>query len=180
MLIVGLQLKMTSNYDHLSCPPIRDGNGVCLPELFVSEADNGPRQLEAQGRVAQAHDVPTPTTRQTMTFTAEVLLKGYDEVVDEVIHRDGPEPRDWTDDDVREVLRLTLVSFDRVQNPDVEGRTISLRGLSWIVTPVKQGVAIAIASGAVVAGPFATDVDALTAAIGRVLAMPKSDGSTVH
>ena len=27
-----------------------------------------------------------------MTFTAEVLLKGHDEAVDEVIHRDGPEP----------------------------------------------------------------------------------------
>ncbi|MDA1349645.1 MAG: hypothetical protein O3A47_12395 [Chloroflexi bacterium] len=117
-----------------------------------------------------------------MTFTVEVLLKGHDEVVDEVIHRDGPDPGDWTDDDVREVLRLTLLSFDRVQNPDAEDRTVSLRGLSWIVTPVERGVAIAIEipSGAVVAGPFATEVDTLTSALTRVLASPESDGPTVH
>ena len=117
-----------------------------------------------------------------MTFTAEILLKGHDEVVDEVIHRDGPEPADWTDDDVREVLRLTLLSFDRVQNPDAEDRTVSLRGLSWIVTPVDGGVAIAIEipSGAVVAGPFSADVDILTAAVARVLARPASDRSTIH
>ena len=117
-----------------------------------------------------------------MTFTAEILLKGHDEVVDEVIHRDGPEPADWTDDDVREVLRLTLLSFDRVQNPDAEDQTVSLRGLSWIVTPVDGGVAIAIEipSGAVVAGPFSVDVDILTAAVARVLARPASDGSTIH
>ena len=116
-----------------------------------------------------------------MTFTAEVLLKGHDEVVDEVIHHDGPEPRDWTDDDVREVLRLTLLSFDRVQNPDAEDRAVSLRGLSWIVTPVDGGVAIAIEipSGAVVAGPFAADVDTLTAAMSRVLARP-ADEVTIH
>lgn len=117
-----------------------------------------------------------------MTFTAEVLLKGHDEVVDEVIHRDGPDPGDWTDDDVREVLRLTLLSFDSVQNPDAEDRTVSLRGLSWIVTPVDRGVAIAIEipSGAVVAGPFAIEVDTLTAALTRVLARPEGDGPTVH
>lgn len=117
-----------------------------------------------------------------MTFTIEVLLKGNEEVVDEVIHRDGPEPRNWTDDDVRDVLRLTLLSFDRVQNPDSEDRTVSLRGLSWIVTPVDSGVAIAIEipSGAVVAGPFEADADALTASVTRVLATPSGSTSVVH
>jgi hypothetical protein len=71
-----------------------------------------------------------------MTFNAEILLKGHGEVVEEVIHRDGPEPADWTDEDVREVLSLTLLSFDRVKNPNAEDRNISLRGLIWIVTPV--------------------------------------------
>jgi hypothetical protein len=117
-----------------------------------------------------------------MRFTAEVLLKGHDEVVDEVIHRDGPEPRIWADDDVREVLRLTLLSFDRVQNPEAEDRTVSFRGLSWIVIPVAGGVAIAIEipSGAVVAGPFNADVNILTAAVERVLAISASDGSMIH
>ena len=107
-----------------------------------------------------------------MTFGIEVLLKGQDEVVEEVIDRDGVAPPDWTDEDVREVLHLTLLSFDRVQNPEAEERSISLRGLSWIVTPVSEGVIIAIEipSGAVVAGPFDAKVEPLTQAVSRVLA----------
>jgi hypothetical protein len=117
-----------------------------------------------------------------MRFTAEVLLKGHDVVVDEVIDLDAPEPHEWTDDHVQEILQLTLASFDRVQNPDADVREVALRGLSWIVTPVDKGVAIAIEipSGAVAAGPFATDVDTLTAAIGRVLAKPRQDAESVH
>lgn len=117
-----------------------------------------------------------------MTFTVEVLLKGTDEVVEELVKRDGHEPADWTEADVTDVLRLTLLSFDRVQNPDAEVRTVSLRGLSWIVTPVDDGVAIAIEipSGAVVAGPFATDVDTLTAAVQKALAAASGPSPTVH
>ena len=114
-----------------------------------------------------------------MRFRVEVLLKGKDEVVEEVIDRDGTAPPDWTDEDVRDVLRLTLLSFDRVQNPQADGRGISLRGLSWIVTPVPEGVIIAIEipSGAVVAGPFDAEVEPLTRAVRRVLASPA--GSTL-
>tara|TARA_B100001123_G_scaffold412164_1_gene509126 strand:- start:6529 stop:6882 length:354 start_codon:yes stop_codon:yes gene_type:complete len=117
-----------------------------------------------------------------MKFTVEVLLKGHDVVVDEVIELDAPEPHEWTDDHVHEILRLTLASFDRVQNPDAEVREVALRGLSWIVTPVDKGVAIAIEipSGAVVAGPFLADVDPLTAAIDRVMAKSRQDVETVH
>ena len=117
-----------------------------------------------------------------MTFNVEVLLRGQSQVVEEAIDRAGPEPSEWNDDDVRDVLRLTLLSFDRVQNPDSEERSISLRGLSWIVIPTKGGVAIMIeiASGAVVAGPFDTEADRLTASITRALAGPDSVGSTVH
>ena len=72
------------------------------------------------------------------------------------------------------MLRLTLLSFDRVQNPEAEERSISFRGLSWIVTPVSEGVIIAIEipSGAVVAGPFDAEVEPLTQAVSRVLASP--------
>ena len=117
-----------------------------------------------------------------MKFTVEVLLKGHDVVVDEVIELDAPEPHEWTDDHVHEILRLTLASFDRVQNPDAEVREVALRGLSWIVTPVDKGVAIAIEipSGAVVAGPFSADVDPLPAAIDRVMAKSRQDVETVH
>jgi len=117
-----------------------------------------------------------------MTFNVEVLLKGEDAVVDEVVQRDGPEPDHWSDDDVRDVLRLTLLSFDKVQNPEAEEHSVSLRGLSWIVTPVEDGVAIAIEipSGAVVAGPFDANADRLTASISRVLANPSTPSSVVH
>ena len=119
-----------------------------------------------------------------MTFTIEVLLKGTDEVVEETVKREGREPADWTEDDVRDVLQLALLSFDRVQNPDAEDRTVSLRGLSWIVTPIEkeEGVAIAIEipSGAVVAGPFAADREGLTAVVQRALAETSGQGPTVH
>jgi len=117
-----------------------------------------------------------------MTFTVEVLLKGEGTVVDEVVRHEGPAPKDWSDDDVRHVLELTLLSFDRVQNPEAEAHTVSLCGLSWIVTPVDRGVAIAIEipSGAVVAGPFGTDAEALTASISRVLSSPLGGNSMVH
>ena len=117
-----------------------------------------------------------------MKFSIEVLLKGQDKVVEESVEREGREPTDWTDDDVRDVLRLALLSFDRVQNPDADNRTVSFRGLSWIVTPVEEGVAIAIEipSGAVVVGPFSADKDRLTGVIERALAGPTGEGSTVH
>ena len=116
-----------------------------------------------------------------MTFNVEVLLKGRDDVVEEAVEFDGPDPAVWTDDDVRAVLTLTLGVFDRVQNPSVEERTVSLRGMSWIVTPLERGVAIAveIPSGAVVAGPFDADAERLTEIITRALATPAAS-SQVH
>jgi len=107
-----------------------------------------------------------------MTFTVEVLLKGQGHVVEKTIEFDGPEPTAWADDDTRRVLKLILESVDEVQNPNAAERSVSLRGFSWIVTPVERGVLIAIEipSGAVVAGPFDVDVDTLTATIGRALA----------
>ncbi len=107
-----------------------------------------------------------------MTFQVEVLLKGSEDVVDRTVDFDGPKAAEWTDDDVRRVLTLTLGAFHDVQNPESGAAAVSLRGFSWIVTPVDGGVAIAIeiASGAVVAGPFDVDADELTATIRRALA----------
>ena len=107
-----------------------------------------------------------------MTFTVEVLIKGREDVVEKEIKFEGPEAVAWTDEDARHVLELALRTFDEVQNPDTKDRSVSLRGFSWIVTPVSEGVVIAIEipSGAVVAGPFNADVDMLTAMITRALA----------
>ena len=118
-----------------------------------------------------------------MTFTVEVLLKGQQDAVAEEVQHDMLDPSSWADDDVREVLRLTLRQFDRVQNPEAEEeREVQFRGLSWIVTTGEQGVAITIesASAAIFAGPFGVDADWLTAAITRVIAGSAPTAPGVH
>ena len=116
-----------------------------------------------------------------MTFTVEVLLKGEQDVVSESLEHDVA-PDAWTDDDVRAVLHLTLAQFDRAQNPGGDERPTQLRGFSWIVTPLEQGVAIAIeiASGAIVAGPFDVDRDWLTQSITRVMARSSETPEVLH
>ena len=106
-----------------------------------------------------------------MTFDVEVLLKGANDVVAETVTYDGPEPADWTDADVREVLLSIMRVFGRAKRDGADGDDVSLRGLSWIVTDADAGVAIAIEipSGAVVAGPFELPADELTQMIARVI-----------
>lgn len=116
-----------------------------------------------------------------MTFTVEVLLKGQEHVVAESLeHAVAPEA--WTDDDVRTVLHLTLGQLDRAQNPGEDRRPTQLRGFSWIVTPLEEGVAIAIevASGAIVAGPFDLDQEWLTQSISRVMGSAGSAPEVLH
>lgn len=117
-----------------------------------------------------------------MTYEIEVLLKGQDQVIVRSVTYDRLDPANWTDEDVHEVLQQILLEFNRAGNPDAEDHTVSFLGLSWIVTPVKDGVAIAIevSSGAVVAGTFNVDVDWLTQAITRVLAHSSTTESSVH
>ena len=117
-----------------------------------------------------------------MTFTVEVLLKGAKDVVADVLQHDAVDQRNLTDDDVRELLRLTILQFDRVNNPDANERKVSLLGLSWIVTKLDKGVAIAIEipSGAVVAGPFEADAGKLTQAITRVLTNQPDSKGQIH
>ena len=118
-----------------------------------------------------------------MNFTVEVLLKGQSGVIARSLEHPVA-PRDWTDADVRALLFMVLREFEQAQNPDAdERRPVQLRGFSWIVTPLKQGVAVAmeIATGALVAGPFEADADLLTAAITRVLAAPgTAEQGSVH
>ena len=118
-----------------------------------------------------------------MNFTVEVLLKGREDVVEQSLQHDAA-PEAWTDGDVRELLHLALGEFEQALNPDAgERRPIHLRGFNWIVTPVDGGVGIAIemATGALVAGPFRVDAEWLTAAITRVMAASRAEPSgSVH
>lgn len=117
-----------------------------------------------------------------MNFTVEVLLKGREDVVERPLEH-AVAAGEWTDEDVRALLHMALREFEQALSPDAgEPRPIHLRGFNWIVTPLEQGVAIAIemATGALVAGPFDVDRDWLTAAINRVMAAPPAEQGGVH
>ena len=121
-----------------------------------------------------------------MHFAVEILPKGSEHVLTRTVRYDGRDPALWNDEDVREVMKLALVTFDEVVHPEAaQPRQVALRGLSWIVTTLDRGVAIAmeIPSGAVVAGPFEIDAHMLTDMIARIMRTPAANdpaGSFVH
>jgi len=93
------------------------------------------------------------------------------------------QPGAWTDDDVQAVLEGMLQTMHRLKHPgDTAPPSIALRGLSWIVNPYEEGgvvIAIEIAMGAAIAGPFDIDQRALETMVARVLARPLAPPSSV-
>ena len=114
-------------------------------------------------------------------ITVDLWLRGQDVATTVSIDSVRREPKAWTDDDVRLLLEEMLRSIHRLKHPgDSERPAIALRGLSWIVNPYEEGgvvIAIEIAMGAAIAGPFDIDKQALEGMIGRVLVQP---GTVVH
>ena len=119
-----------------------------------------------------------------MNVPVDVWLRGHDFATTETIEDVAGEPRAWTDDDVRGVLEAMLKTMHRLKHPAEAGRSVALRGLSWIVNPFEEGgvvIAIEITLGAAVAGPFDIERAALETMIERVLARPAAHASTsVH
>ena len=116
------------------------------------------------------------------TYTVEVMLRETHTVVTETLDLQV-EPSAWTDADVQDVLEDILRTVHRVKHPDAgEDRTISLRGLSWIVDRFGDGVIIAIEieSGTVAAGPFEIAPDHLTSMIDRVMLDRVQSNRTIH
>lgn len=119
-----------------------------------------------------------------MNVSVDVWLRGSDFATTEQIEGVTRPPREWVDDDVRQVLEGMLRAMDRRKRPGEADRDIALRGLSWIVNAYEEGgvvIAIEITLGAAVAGPFDIDKAGLEAMIARVLsytAPPTS--STIH
>lgn len=116
-----------------------------------------------------------------MTFDVEIMLRANERVFTETLSHDR-EPADWGDADVAAVLTRVLQAIDRIQGPErIEPRPVSLRGLSWIVNPYRDGVVIAfeIQSASAVAGPFRIRQSELTAMIDRVTRAAGPAG-TVH
>ena len=108
-----------------------------------------------------------------MTFSVDIVLKGRDFAVTEAVSVAHGEPATWGDAAVRDVLVEILRAIDRAGSPAgaAAGKSVILRGFSWIVEPVegKVVIAIEIPMGAAVAGPFAIHQAELDARIARVL-----------
>jgi hypothetical protein len=117
-------------------------------------------------------------------ITVDIWLRGTDFATTSAIEGIVRPPESWTDDDVRTVLEGMLAAMDRQKRPEEASRTVSLRGLSWIVNPFDDGgvvIAIEVTAGAAIAGPFAIEQSALESMITRVLAaQPPSSSSVVH
>lgn len=114
-----------------------------------------------------------------MAFQVDVWLRGNDFATTETIQMPDRAPSTWTDQEVRRVLEEMLRAMHRLKHPSAGEARIALRGLSWIVNPFDSGgavIAIEIALGAAIAGPFDIDQAALEAMIARVLAPTQ----TVH
>jgi hypothetical protein len=120
-----------------------------------------------------------------LSFPVDIWLRGEHTATTRNIQGIAREPGAWTDDDVRAMLEGMLLEMHRLKHPQDEERTISLRGLSWIVNPYEDGgvvVAIEITLGAAIAGPFNIDQRALESIITRVITQARSGGTspTVH
>ncbi len=120
-----------------------------------------------------------------LLFPVDIWLRGDHTATTRSIEGVAHEPSAWTDDDVRAMLEGMLIEMHRLKHPDDEQRTVSLRGLSWIVNPYEDGgvvVAIEITLGAAIAGPFDIGKEPLERMISRVLSQARSAGTstTVH
>jgi hypothetical protein len=122
-----------------------------------------------------------------LTFEIEIVLRERDDAVAETLSHPSA-PREWTVDDVREILKKMLAAIDRAKNPDAPVRDVTLRGFSWIVEPFDsaQGkpsdgrvvIALEIPMGAAVAGPFDIDEPRLTSLIAQ--AVRSRSATSVH
>jgi hypothetical protein len=98
-----------------------------------------------------------------MIIPVEIMLRHDERVFSETIEHPG-DVASWTAVDMEQVLKAILVRIDLLQHPGrSEHPPVSLRGMSWIVSPYREGVAIAfeIHSASAVAGPFNIEQAAL-------------------
>ena len=117
-----------------------------------------------------------------MTFDVEIVLRERTDAVTERITHAGNDAHAWTGRDVESVLKEILLAIDRVKHPERVAGYVALRGFSWIVEPVDDGVVIAIEipSGAAVAGPFRIGQARLDRLITTVIAAAAPPRPTVH
>ncbi|MGE3842005.1 MAG: hypothetical protein AB7I50_10490 [Vicinamibacterales bacterium] len=91
-----------------------------------------------------------------MTFDLEIMLRNDERVYTDTLDHER-DVRDWTAADAKVVLEKILSRVGALLTPvGSEQQSVHLRGVSWIVSPYKDGVVIAmeIHSASAVAGPF--------------------------
>ena len=120
-----------------------------------------------------------------MKIPVDIWLRGQHVATTASIEGVMRQPNTWTDDDVQTVLEGMLQMMHRLKHPQDEAPPpIALRGLSWIVNPYEEGgvvIAIEIAMGAAIAGPFEIDQNALETMVARVMARPTAPpSSAIH
>jgi hypothetical protein len=106
----------------------------------------------------------------------EVWVRGRQDATTERISGIENDPMAWTDEDVRILLEGMLLALQRTSDPKSEPPPVTLRGFSWIVSPMTEGgvlLHVEMQLGTVSAGPFAIGEERLTDMVARVLGGPK-------
>lgn len=111
----------------------------------------------------------------------DVWVRGTAQAATRQIQAVNSDAGSWTEPDVRTLLTEMLLSLARAHDPDGAPPPITLRGFSWIVSQLDDGVLVHIEMpmGTASAGPFAIDEARLTEMIARVIGGPK-ESKLVH
>ena len=106
-----------------------------------------------------------------MSIEVDVWVRGTLDARTHEITSLPPNPADWNDQDVRQLLAEMLLALEREKNPDGDPPPVSLRGFSWIVSPYESGVLVHLEMqmGTASAGPLAIDESRLTGMMTRVM-----------
>ena len=105
----------------------------------------------------------------------DVWVRGRQDATTQRVMGIAADASEWTDKDVKKLLEGMLLAVQRTNDPASEPPPITLRGFSWIVSPVEGGVIVHVEMqlGTASAGPFAIDEHELTEMISRVLGGPR-------
>lgn len=109
-----------------------------------------------------------------MSIEVDVWVRGTLHAVTREITSLPPDPNDWHDHDVRQLLSEMLLALEREKNPSGEPPSVTLRGFSWIVSPYEAGVLVHLEMqmGTASAGPLAIHEHQLTTMLTRILSEP--------
>ena len=105
----------------------------------------------------------------------DVWVRGRQDATTQRVTGIEDDPTAWTDEDVKKLLDGMLLALQHTSDPSGDPPEITLRGFSWIVSPVQGGVLVHLEMqlGTVSAGPFSIDENRLTDMISRVIGGPK-------